>query len=245
MPIMSLRTLGRVTPIPDNRFVSTTGLGLQGKVTLFGVLLAVALATSCGGLGTKSNNVTSSGGATLSVTPTAVNFGNTQVGTSKNQMGTLKAGAADITVSSADWSGQGYSLSGITFPVTVPSGKSVSFTVTFDPQTGGTSDGQVSFISNATDSPTVETFSGNGTQSSQHSVDLSWNASPSNVVGYYIYRSTQSGTYSAPLNAIPETSLTFTDGTVESGTTYFYVVAAVDDHSQQSSFSNEARAVIP
>jgi Abnormal spindle-like microcephaly-assoc'd, ASPM-SPD-2-Hydin len=181
----------------------------------------------------------------LSVSPTALNFGNVTVGNSKNLTGTLSAGAADVTVSSASWNGNGYSVSGITFPVTVLAGKSKTFTVTFAPQTTGTSAGQVSFVSDATNSPTAETFTGTGTQAAQHSVSLTWNASTSQVIGYYIYRSTTPGSYGAPLNGTPQSGLTYTDSTVSNGTTYFYVVTAVDSHSQQSAYSNEATAIIP
>jgi hypothetical protein len=136
-------------------------------------------------------------------------------------------------------------VSGITFPVTVLAGKTKTFTVTFAPQATGLSTGQVSFVSDATNSPTVETFSGTGTQAAQHSVNLTWDASTSQVIGYYIYRSTTSGSYGSPLNATPQAALTFDDDTVVSGTTYFYVVTAVDSDSQQSVHSNEVRAVIP
>jgi hypothetical protein len=181
----------------------------------------------------------------LAVSPTAMSFGNVTVGTSKNLTGTLSAGGADVTVSSASWNGLGYSVSGITFPVTVLAGKTKTFTVTFAPQTTGLSTGQVSFVSDATNSPTVETFSGTGTQAAQHSVTLTWDASTSQVVGYYIYRRTTSGSYGSPLNGTPQSGLTFVDNTVANGTTYFYVVTAVDSNSQESVHSNEVTAVIP
>lgn len=181
----------------------------------------------------------------LAVSPTAMNFGNVNVGANKDLTGTLSAGGADVTVSSASWNGLGYTVSGITFPATISAGKTKTFTVTFAPQTTGTSTGQVSFVSDATNSPTVETFSGTGTQASQHSVTLNWNASISPVVGYYIYRSTTSGSYGSPLNGSPQSALTFVDSTVANTTTYFYVVTAVDSNSQQSIHSNEVTAVIP
>jgi fibronectin type 3 domain-containing protein len=174
-----------------------------------------------------------------------MNFGNVNVGSSKNLTGTLSAGGADVTVSSANWSGLGYSVSGITFPVTILAGKTKTFTVTFAPQTTGTSNGQVSFVSDATNSPTVETFTGTGSQASQHSVTLTWDASTSPVVGYYIYRRTSSGSYGAPLNPTPQAALTFDDDTVANATTYFYEVRAVDSDSQLSVPSNEVTAVIP
>jgi fibronectin type 3 domain-containing protein len=79
----------------------------------------------------------------------------------------------------------------------------------------------------------------------QHSVDLSWNASTSpNVVSYSAYRSTtQGGPYLLAASAI--TGLAYTDATVQSGVTYYYVVTAFDDQAQESVYSNEVRAVVP
>ena len=88
---------------------------------------------------------------------------------------------------------QGYSVSGITFPVTVPAGQSVPFTVTFEPQTSGTSTGSVTFYSNATNTPSVETLTGTGTEATQHSVNLPWNPSTSQVGGYNLYRARNPG----------------------------------------------------
>ncbi len=181
----------------------------------------------------------------LAVSPSALNFGNVAVGSSKNLTGTLTAGASDISVSSADWNGSGYSVSGITFPVTVSAGQSVSFTVSFAPQAAGASNGSVSFISDATNSPSVQTFTGTGDVTTQHSVDLSWTASASQVVGYNIYRGTQSGGPYTKLNSSPQAGTASTDSTVQSGTTYFYVSTAVDSNSRESVFSNEATAVVP
>jgi fibronectin type 3 domain-containing protein len=79
-----------------------------------------------------------------------------------------------------------------------------------------------------------------------HSVVLTWNASTSTVVGYYVYRSTTSGTGYAKLNASSAaTGLTYTDTTVQNGTTYYYVTTAVDSSGTESLHSNEAQAPIP
>jgi len=93
-----------------------------------------------------------------------MNFGSLAVGSSKSQTGTLTASSTDITVTSAA-STQGYSLSGIAFPATVPANQSISFTVTFAPQTVGTFSGNISFVSNASNSANTETLTGTGAQS--------------------------------------------------------------------------------
>jgi hypothetical protein len=185
------------------------------------------------------------GASQLAVSPSSMSFGNVVVGGSKSQNGSVTAGGSNITVSSAGWNGSGFSLTGITFPVTVPAGQSVPFTVTFVPQTSGSATGQVSFVSDASNSPTVVTLAGSGTQATQHSVSLSWNASTSQVAGYNIYRGTSSGGPYTKLNSSLISGLSMADNNVQSGATYFYVATAVDSNDVESGHSNLATAVIP
>ena len=78
-----------------------------------------------------------------------------------------------------------------------------------------------------------------------HSATLNWTASTSSgVTGYNIYRGTTSGGPYTKVNAIPTSGPTYTDTTVQAGQTYYYVATAVDS-SNESSYSNEAIAVIP
>ncbi len=82
------------------------------------------------------------------------------------------------------------------------------------------------------------------TSTGLHVVSLNWAASTSsNVTNYKVYRSTASG---GPYTALQTlgTVTTFTDKTVVSGTTYFYVVTAIDSTGAESPFSNQAQAVI-
>jgi hypothetical protein len=80
-----------------------------------------------------------------------------------------------------------------------------------------------------------------------HSVDLNWNASASDgengCCTYNIYRSTNSGNYGrATATAVSGTA--FTDVSVSSGTTYYYVVTACNGVGE-SVYSNEAVALVP
>jgi len=81
------------------------------------------------------------------------------------------------------------------------------------------------------------------TADTAHSVNLSWGASTTSGVTYNLYRSQTSGT-SYALVASALTALTYTDTTVASGTTYYYVVTAFDDGTE-STYSNQATAVVP
>jgi hypothetical protein len=201
---------------------------------------ATAILTACGG-GVLSRNDTGID-AVLAISPPNLNFGNVAVGKTKTMTGTLTAKSSDVTVSSADWKGDGYTVSGITFPLTVTVGQSVFFEVTFTPVSTGSFAGSVSFLSNASNSPSTETLTGAGVP---HTVDLSWSPSTSQVVGYNVYRATHSGGPYSKLNSSPHAETTYVDSNVRSGATYFYTCRSVGRNSRESSPSNEAKVVIP
>lgn len=208
-------------------------------------LISATLLTGCGG-GIVASKTGTGNVATLSASPSNIGFGNVTVGSSSSQTGTLTAGSSAMTVTSASWNGQGYSVNGISFPVTLTAGQSVHFTVTFTPQASGAASGSISFISDASNSPTMQTLTGTGTQSVGHDVDLSWDPSPSSVIGYNIYRGTApGGPYPLKLNSSPQLGTSFSDNTVLSGTTYYYVATSVDANSVESSHSNQLTMVIP
>jgi len=208
------------------------------------VLFAMTMLVSCsGGNRLANSSAPAPPQAQLDISPSAMNFGTVAVGSSQNQNGSLSARGTDIHVSTASWNGQGYALSGISFPTTIPAGTSISFTVTFAPQSSGATNGQLSFLSDASNSPIVVSLMGNGGQA-QYSVTLSWNASASEVVGYNLYRTEPGGAY-ARLNTALITALTYTDSSPQSGKTYSYAATSVDGKHVESAFSNPATVVIP
>ena len=243
-----MRPLDPCATSSDNDYVqkghSAIRLRLAGCFLAAPLILVLA---GCAGVSTGSQTTKQNpGAAQLVVAPSTMNFGNVAVGSNSVQKGTLTAGSADITVSSAAWNGQGYSVSGISFPVTVPAAQSVPFTVTFAPQAAGSASGSIVFGSNATNSPATETLTGSGgTQGPQHSVALSWNPSTSQVIGYNVYRSTLSGGPYAKLTTATDANTAYTDSSVQSGTTYYYVTTSVDASNAESAYSNQATAAIP
>ena len=77
-------------------------------------------------------------------------------------------------------------------------------------------------------------------------VPLTWTASVSTtVIGYNVYRSTVSGGPYTLVNLSPVNGTTHSDTTVGSGTTYFYVLTAVDPHNLESDYSGEVSATTP
>ena len=73
---------------------------------------------------------------------------------------------------------------------------------------------------------------------------LAWDAPAGTITGYNIYRSTTSGAFTTKLNAALVTTLTYTDTTAVAGTTYFYVVRAVNA-TGESPNSNQITVVVP
>jgi hypothetical protein len=217
-------------------FAPTASGAASGSVSVVSTASNSPLAIALSGTGSAA--------ATLAVTPTTLAFGNVAVGSSSALNGSLTASGASVTVTSASSNSGEFALSGISFPVTIPEGQASNFTVTFTPQSSGAASASLSFTSDASNSPTVQSLTGTGTAQSQHTVDLTWNAS-SEAVGYNIYRSTVSGGPYTMINSGLDSTTAYTDSTVASGTTYYYVATAVNSSSEESGYSNQATAVVP
>jgi hypothetical protein len=72
------------------------------------------------------------------------------------------SGTAGVTLSQATITGNGFSFSGPTLPLTLAAGQTTSFNVTFAPTTGGNASGSLSVLSNASNSPSAVSLTGNG-----------------------------------------------------------------------------------
>jgi hypothetical protein len=184
---------------------------------------------------------------TLSLSTTNIGFGSVMTGSSATQPVTVtNTGNASVSISRIAASGTGFSLSGASTPVTLSAGQSTGFNVTFSPTGSGTDAGSVTVTSTANGSPNKITLSGAGMlASSSHSVSLNWGASSSAISGYNVYRSTSNGSGYSKLNSGLVTGLSSIDSTAQAGTTYYYVVTAVNANGQESGDSNQATAVVP
>ena len=179
----------------------------------------------------------------LSASPASVSFGTVTTGTSATQTVTMtNTGNSAVSVSQITVS-TNFSVSGITLPISLSAGQSTAFNVCFTPTTTGSLSGTVTVTSNASNSPTTVKLSGSGATSTVPSVNLTWTPSSSAYTGFDIYRGTTSGGPYTMINS----SLTpsFTDTTVTSGQTYYYVVTEIDTSDNWSTYSNQATAVIP
>jgi hypothetical protein len=243
---------GTVSPAPS----ATTTISLSGTASA---------TTTAASNGTYSFSGLAAG--TYAVTPSASGFGfnpTTQAAiiTTSDITGLNFVAAAHTSPTS--------SLSGTISPASAGSGAAVVLTGPVGATATANSSGAYSFpgLTNGTYSvtpsksgftftPGTQTatvnsanltgvnFTGVASTQAAHSVSLKWDASTSTVTGYNIYRSTTSGSGFVKLNGSPLTNLTYTDGSVSSGTTYFYVATAVDSGGDESANSNQATAVVP
>ena len=180
----------------------------------------------------------------LTFSTTSIAFGNVNTGSTATQNVTLtNSGNSNVTISQISESGTGFAITGASTPVSLSAGQSTTFNVIFNPSVAGSDTGSVTVTSTASSPKTIALY-GTGVQVS-HSVTLSWSASTSTVSGYNIYRTTVSGSGYTRINSGLVPGLTYTDTTVQPGTTYYYVATAVDTSGNESTDSNQASATIP
>ena len=200
-------------------------------------------------LATSAGEASGSGtGATASIAPSSLMFGNEPADTSSApQIVTLSnpGGAAlsitSITINGADPTD--FSENN-TCGSSVAAGGTCTIAISFTPLASGSRGASLTITDNAGGSPQSITLSGAGT----HDVILTWNASPmSGVSGYDVYRGTTPGGESAtPLNSSPVPGTTFADTNVQAGQRYYYVVKAISSNGiTHSPESNEAAATVP
>jgi hypothetical protein len=100
---------------------------------------------------------------TLTPNPSSLTFGSIPVGSNSSQSETLtNTGGASVTISQATASGAGFSVSGLTLPVTLASNQSVTFNAIFAPAGAGAASGALNIVSDASNSPLSIPFSGTG-----------------------------------------------------------------------------------
>jgi 2-keto-3-deoxy-6-phosphogluconate aldolase len=181
---------------------------------------------------------------TLTVNPTSVTLGNVIIGANSSETVTLKnSGSGSVTISNVSISAPGVSVSGVSSGMVLSSGQSASLEMTFTASGTGSVTGGVTVASNASNSSLTIPMSASGVSPS---VSLSWSADAAATGGYEVYSSTVSGGPYNLLTSTPVTTPNYTDNTVQAGSTYYYVVTAIDASTNvQSGYSNQAAVVVP
>ena len=216
-------------------FSPTSATSASGSVTVTSDASNPSLSISLSGTGTAA-------AGQLAVSPSTLALGSVAVGTSGSASGTLTASGASVTITSATANNAAFGVSDLTLPVTITVGQSIPFTVTFSPTTAGAVTATLSFVSDASDSPTTETLTGTGEAAPTYDVALSWSASTSsNISGYNVYRAVYSNSTCGSFTKINPTlndSTAYTDSIVSDGTAYCYYATAMNSSSQESGPSN-------
>jgi len=257
-------TISAITPSVSSIAISGVTLPIKLAAGTSATLTAAYKPTAAGSVAGKitvtSNAVGSptivdlsatAAAAAVQLTPSAssLSFGNVTVGSSGTSQLTVKStGNTNATISKVTVSGTGFVLGGSAASVILDPSQTESYTVNFDPKAAGAISGTLTITSNAANSPLNIALSGTGvtTSASKHTVALTWErSSTSSVTGYFVYRGTKPSGPFAQLNSSPESSPTYSDGTVSSGQVYYYYVTAVDSSNIQSADSNEVSVTIP
>src|SRR5437870_5044187 len=175
-------TISQATPSGTGHIVSALCLHLTltpGQKTTFSMVFAPAsTGTMTGSVSLVSNalipptTIALSGIGVqplqpqLSVVPPSASFGDVAVGTRNSQTITLiNSGTANVTISQATPSGNGFSMTGLTVPLTLSAGQRTSFNVAFAPISAGSVTGSLSLVSDAPNSPSTIALSGTGVTS--------------------------------------------------------------------------------
>ncbi len=106
------------------------------------------------------------------LTASSVSFGSVQVGDSSTKTATLtNSGGTDVKITQANLTGTGFSMNGLSLPLTLSGGQSFTFNVIFAPQSAGAGTGSIAIISDASGTAPSVSLSGTGTASGQFSVN--------------------------------------------------------------------------
>ena len=151
------------------------------------------------------NFVTGSG--QLSVSPSGFVFGSVGVGSTAQIPATLAATGGDVTITGDVITGSGFGLSGLAFPITIPSGRSAAFSVTFTPPSTGSASGAIT-LNNGTTTLSTTNLSGTG---------AGLTVSPSSLSFGEILDGTTSASQTLTLNAVGSSVTVTSDNIVQNG----------------------------
>jgi hypothetical protein len=181
----------------------------------------------------------------LNSSVSSLNFGNVNVSSSSTQIITMtNAGNSSVTIAQVLVAGAGFNSTGASGIILAP-GQTTTLTSTFAPSASGAATGKITVRSNATNSPASVSLSGMGVTATAHTVALSWAPAVIGVTAFRAYVSMVSGGPYVEMGSVPSSTPAYTDSSVQSGQTYFYVVTAVDASNNESLYSTEVAAIIP
>jgi hypothetical protein len=101
--------------------------------------------------------------AGISLTPSSTDFGSVTVGATNSQTIQIRnTGNGVLTITQANVTGTGFSVAGLTLPLSINPGLTSGFNAQYQPASAGSASGSISIVSNAAVSPSVVTLTGTG-----------------------------------------------------------------------------------
>ena len=155
------------TGLPAGLSVNGTSGLISGTPTAAATSTVTLSANNSGGTGSASLTLTinpAPAAGQLTPNPASLAFGSAQVGSSLTLTDSLtNTGGSSVTISQATATGTGFSISGLTVPLTLNPGASVTFSTVFAPQSAASLSGGIAVVSNASNSTLNVSLSGTGT----------------------------------------------------------------------------------
>lgn len=181
----------------------------------------------------------------LNSSSTNVAFGNVNISSSSwRSVLLISAGKSSVAISNVSVAGAGFNARGLSGIILSP-GQTATLNVEFAPAAAASVTGRVTVTSNASNSPMTIALSGTGVAQTTYSVVLSWTKSTSYVAGYNVYSSEISGGPYTKLTTSPIAATNYTDRSVGTARTYYYVVTAVNPTNVESAYSAQISARVP
>ena len=163
---VSLASNNPAVTVPASVTVATgaTSASFTATVSSVSTSQAVTLTASANSVTKTFALQLSASVITLGISSSSLSFGNVNVNSASSQTLTLSStGTTAVTVSAAGVTGSGFTVSGVTFPLTLNPNKTATLTVKFAPAAAGPATGQLTLTSNSsTGSSTVVSLSGTG-----------------------------------------------------------------------------------
>src|SRR4029077_19263027 len=169
------------------KFTPTNGGSASGNLSITSNASNPSLSVPLSGSGVTPGSLTA--------TASSLSFGTVQVGNSRTLSETLtNSGGSSLTVTQANVTGTGFSVTGLTLPLTLIPGQSFTFGAIFTPTSGGSATGNIAVVSNASNPNVAISMSGSGEIAGQLTITPATLSFGSVVVG-------QSKSMTATLNA--------------------------------------------
>src|SRR5437660_6483382 len=113
----------------------------------YGVIFLAALVMVAGQSMDAASPANSGSLTQVTLNPPSISFGSVLVGQSQTQPATVtNSSGSSVTIPQATVTGTGFSLSGLSLPLTLAASQSVAFNVKFAPSSGGIVSGTVSLV---------------------------------------------------------------------------------------------------